>query len=73
MNEEKGEIFDDLVNFKIAQREAETYFTDDLKRYLNWRRVTMQNLLDASDEEKPAYMKVLHNINTFIKDLLKLA
>jgi hypothetical protein len=68
MEEEKG----DLILLPIAKKEAESYFTDDLKNYLNKRRITMQFLLDAKEEDKEAYIKVVHNCNVFIKEILYL-
>lgn len=66
------ETFDDLVNFPIAKNEAEVYMTDKLKDYLNKRRIIVQNLLDAEDEDRHIYMKALHSFNSLIKEHLML-
>ena len=65
-------IYNEPILFSIAKEEPETYFTDRLKDYLNLRRVLMQNILDTEESERDEMLKVLHEINNIIKEIMHL-
>lgn len=68
MEEEKG----DLILLPIERKEADSYFTDKLKDYLNRRRILMQSILDTKEEDREPMLKVLHEFNGIIKEILYL-